>query len=102
MGRVEAKVVATYQQHETPCLQGLDAVSKTVVDNCTTLIQDALNHLQLYYGSSLTKEGSGNKARDILKRVEWCVREKTRLGALRAGLQQGTQRLTLLSNLSGR
>lgn len=47
MGRAEAKVVATYQQHElTPYPQGLDAVSKTMVDNCTTLIQDALKHLQ--------------------------------------------------------
>ncbi|KAJ6789712.1 hypothetical protein PWT90_00576 [Aphanocladium album] len=94
-------VVATYQQHEvTPYLQELDAVSKTVVDNCTTLIQDALNHLQARYGSSLTKEGSGNKAVDVMKRVEWCMKEKTRLGALRAAIQQNTQRLLLLSNLS--
>lgn len=95
--------MATYQEHElTPDLHELDAASKKVVDNCTTLIQDALNHLQAYYGTSLTKEGSGNKARDLLKRVEWCVREKTRLGTLRAALQEGIQKLTLLSNLSAR
>lgn len=95
--------MATYQQHElnTP-LQVLDNVTKLVVGELATLIQDALNHLQSRYGSSLTKEGSGKKAKDIYRRVEWCMREKDRLRMLQEKLQKGVQRLTLLSTISAR
>ncbi|KAM3534343.1 hypothetical protein MY4038_002441 [Beauveria bassiana] len=97
------QVVATYQQHElgTP-LHVLDSVTKSVVDQFTTLIQDALDHLQSRYGSNLTKEGSGNKAKDIYKKVEWSVREKDRLRILHEKLQVGMERLNLLSTLSAR
>ena len=95
--------MATYQQHElgTP-LHVLDSVTKLVVDQFTTLIQDALDHLQSRYGSSLKKEGSGNKAKDIYKKVEWCMREKDRLRILHEKLQVGMERLNLLSTLSAR
>ncbi|KAJ2975276.1 hypothetical protein NQ176_g5608 [Zarea fungicola] len=96
-------VVATFQQHEfNPCIQVLDNVSKSVVQKCTTLIHDTLDHLQARYGSSLTKGGSGNKARDVIKRVEWCLREKDRIQALQNALREGVQRLALLSNLAAR
>lgn len=97
------QVVSTYQQHELGApLHVLDRVTKTVVDQLTTLIQDALGHLQSRYGSSLTKEGSGSKAKDVYKRVEWCVREKDQLRILREKLQEGMQRLNLLTTLSAR
>lgn len=73
-----------------------------MVQKCTTLIHDTLDHLQARYGSSLTKGGSGNKARDVIKRVEWCLREKDRIQALQNALREGVQRLALLSNLAAR
>lgn len=95
------KVVATYQQHElSPYLQGLDRVSRSVVEKCTTLIQDMLGHLTSRYGSCLSVQGSGWMMRDVYKRVEWCVREKERIQNLRNGLQEGVQRLSLLTSLA--
>ena len=65
------QIIATIQQHErTPSLQILDSVLKSVVEQCTAPIQDTLDHLHSRYGSSLIKEGSGNKARDVFKRAE--------------------------------
>lgn len=80
----------------------LDRVTKAVVDQFTTLIQDALGHLQSRYGSSLMRGGSGSKAKDIYKRVEWCMREKDQLRILRERLQEGMQRLNILIALSAR
>lgn len=97
------QVVATYQQHElTPYLQGLDFVSKQVVENCTTLIRNTLHHLQSHYGSSLAKDGPGNKVKDVRKRIEWLIREKERPRALREALKEEMQRLALLSSLAAR
>ncbi|KAJ4147159.1 hypothetical protein LMH87_001704 [Akanthomyces muscarius] len=95
------EVVATYQQHElSPHLQGLDRVSQSVVEKCTTLIQDMLGHLTSRYGSCLSVQGSGWMMRDAYKRVEWCVREKERIQNLRNGLQEGVQTLSLLTSLA--
>lgn len=94
-------MVATYQQHElSPYLQGLDNVSKSVVNQCAALIQDTLDHIQSRYGKSLGIEGSGKKIKDIYKRIEWSVREKERLQNLRDKLQEGVQRLSLLTSLA--
>ncbi|KAK8929294.1 hypothetical protein VCV18_001956 [Metarhizium anisopliae] len=98
---LDVLVVATYQQHEvSPCLQVLDDVSKSVVDECASLIQDTLQHLRSRYGGSLGAEGSGNKIRDIVKRIEWSVRETQRLEKLRGKLHEGVQRLSLLTGLA--
>ncbi|EXU97164.1 hypothetical protein X797_009783 [Metarhizium robertsii] len=87
---LDVLVVATYQQHElSPCLQVLDDVSKSVVDECASLIQDILQHLRSRYGGSLGAEGSGKKIRDIVKRIEWSVRETQRLEKLREKLHEG-------------
>lgn len=95
------KVVATYQQHEfSPYLQGLDNVSKSVVNECGSLIQDTLDRFQLRYENSLSIGGSGKKIKDIHKRIEWSLREKEKLQHLRAKLQYGVQRLSLLTNLA--
>ncbi|KID65919.1 hypothetical protein MAN_05578, partial [Metarhizium hybridum] len=98
---LDVLVVATYQQHElSPCLQVLDDVSKSVVDECASLIQDTLQHLRSRYRGSLGAEGSGNKIRDIVKRIEWSVRETQRLEKLREKLREGVQRLSLLTGLA--
>jgi hypothetical protein len=47
-------------------------------------------------------EGSGKKIKDIYKRIEWSVREKERLKQLRDKLQEGVQRLSLLTTLAAR
>lgn len=44
------QVVATYQQHEfSPYLDGLDNAAKSVIDQCGSLIQDTLEHIQPKY-----------------------------------------------------
>lgn len=48
------QVVATYQQHEfSPYLDGLDKAVKSVIDQCGSLIQDTLEHIQPKYHESL-------------------------------------------------
>ncbi|RTE71534.1 hypothetical protein BHE90_014055 [Fusarium euwallaceae] len=96
-------VIATYEKHElNPYLEGLDAVSKSVVDQTTSLIQDALNHLQSRYRNSLHPEGSGNKLKDTYKKLEWSMRETERIRCLREKLQESMQRLSLLGSLAVR
>lgn len=81
-------------------LQDLDHASKSIVEQCTTLIQDTLNRLDLRYGDSLSVNGSGKKIKDKFKQIKWSLSEKERLQNLRERLQEGVQRLTLLTSLA--
>lgn len=97
------QVVATYQQHEfSPYLDGLDNAAKSVIDQCGSLIQDTLEHIQPKYHESLRVGGSGKKINDIYRKIEWSMREKDRLRYTREKLQDGVQRLSLLTTLAAR
>ncbi|KAL2674038.1 hypothetical protein Neosp_012484 [[Neocosmospora] mangrovei] len=96
-----SQVVATYQQYElSPHLDGLDKEVKSVIDQCGSLIQDTLEHIQPKYRNSLRVGGSEKKIRDIYRKVEWSMREKDRLRHTREKLQDGVQRLSLLTALA--
>ncbi|RSL41160.1 hypothetical protein CEP53_012924 [Fusarium sp. AF-6] len=101
--RILMQVVATYQQHEfSPYLDGLDNATKSVIDQCGSLIQDTLAHIQPKYHDSLSSGGSGKKINDIYRKIEWSMREKDRLRDVREKLQHGVQRLSLLATLAAR
>jgi hypothetical protein len=84
----------------TPYLDGLDNVAKSVADQCGSVLRDALDHFHARYNDSLCLGGSGKKIKDIYKKLEWSVREKDQLHSLRRRLQDGVQRLTLLTALT--
>lgn len=95
------QVVATYEQRESSAyLEVLENVSRSVIDQCASHIKDALDHFRSRYQNSLHQGGSGKKTKDVFKKVEWAVREKNRLLCLREKLQEGIQRLSLLTNLA--
>ncbi|KAL6411861.1 hypothetical protein AUP68_04240 [Ilyonectria robusta] len=101
--RILMQVVATYQQHESsPYLDGLDKAAKSVIDQCGSLIQDTLEHVHPKYYDSLRVGGSGKKVKDIYRKVEWMTRETDRLRHVREKLQDGVQRLSLLTTLAAR
>ncbi|UPK95737.1 hypothetical protein LCI18_006672 [Fusarium solani-melongenae] len=101
--RILMQVVATYQQHEfSPYLDGLDNAAKSVIDQCGSLIQDTLEHIQPKYHESLRVGGSGKKMNDIYRKIEWSMREKDRLRYTQERLQDGVQRLSLLTTLAAR
>ncbi|KAH7146239.1 hypothetical protein EDB81DRAFT_486124 [Dactylonectria macrodidyma] len=101
--RILMQVVATYQQHElSPYLDGLDKATESVIDQCGSLIQDTLEHVHPKYHCSLRVGGSGKKIRDTYRKIEWSIREKDRLRHVREKLQNGIQRLSLLTTLAAR
>ncbi|RMJ17157.1 hypothetical protein CDV36_003176 [Fusarium kuroshium] len=101
--RILIQVVATYQQHEfSPYLDGLDNATKSVINQCGSLIQETLEHIQPKYHDSLSGRGSGKKINDIYRKIEWSMREKDRLWHVREKLQDGIQRLSLLTTLAAR
>ena len=95
------QVVSTYQQRESSIYLGeLDRITKAVVDECASSIDEALQRFKNKYHDNLRAEGSGSKLRDGYKKVEWSFREKERLHDLREKLQRNTQRLALLAGLT--
>ncbi|WAO84146.1 Hypothetical protein NCS54_00135200 [Fusarium falciforme] len=101
--RILTQVVATYEKHESSTyLADLDQASKSVVNKTASLIQDALDHFQSRYKSSLHPGGSGKKLKDAYKKLEWSTREKERIRCLREKLQESVQRLQLLTSLAAR
>ncbi len=95
------QVVATYPQREfTPYLEGLDTATKETVDDCASLIRQALDRWQKKYHQALSPNGSGNALKDVGRKMEWFLREQERAAELQAKLSQGIQRLTLLNALA--
>lgn len=54
------------------------------------------------YGRSLGEGGSGNRVKDVWKKLQWAFREKDRLCQLRVKLQDSMLRLSWLSTLAAR
>ncbi|GAB1311654.1 Fungal N-terminal domain-containing protein [Madurella fahalii] len=99
--RVLMQVVATYPRHEfTPYLAGLDTTVKEIVNECGSLIQEALDRWRTKYHFSLSSGGSGNRVRDAGRKMEWALREQERAKELREKLSRGIERMTLLSALA--
>ncbi|KAK3349545.1 hypothetical protein B0T25DRAFT_482206 [Lasiosphaeria hispida] len=96
-------VVATYEQHEfSLSLESLARTTKTVVDECGSLIKQALDRLASKYNEALQPGGSGNKLKDGYRKVEWLVKEEDRLHELRGKLGKNTERLSVLVSLATR
>ncbi|KAK8063395.1 hypothetical protein PG996_008047 [Apiospora saccharicola] len=101
--RVLEQVIAEYQQLEScPSLTNLDAQTKTVVNECATLIQDALNRWCPKYHESLQPGGSGSTVKDALRKIEWSVREKQGIQELQDKLHRNTEKLALLTWITSR
>ncbi|KAI0005667.1 hypothetical protein F4779DRAFT_597903 [Xylariaceae sp. FL0662B] len=95
------EVVAAYQQFESnPWLDGLNSATQSVVDQCTPLIKETLDRLQMRYGDSLQAAGSGKKVKDIYKKIEWSIREQDMITNLQDNLRKSVGRLTLLTTLA--
>ncbi|KAI0875786.1 hypothetical protein GGS24DRAFT_272331 [Hypoxylon argillaceum] len=98
--KVLTLVIATYQQYEqSPWLCGLGATTKSVVDECTTLLQDALEGWSYKYRESLTIGGSRNRVKDTYRKIQW-LWEKDNVTKLQNKLKISTSRLSLLTALT--
>ncbi len=95
------QVVSSKQELEAhSSLSGLCQTIQTVIAESGGLIKDALDRFVPKYGDSLQPSGSGNAARDALRKVEWMAREKDRFRALKEKLQRNTELLTLLVGIA--
>ncbi|KAK8112668.1 hypothetical protein PG984_013194 [Apiospora sp. TS-2023a] len=93
------------EQHEHgrhPSLANLDTQTRNVVNECATLMKDALDRWYPKYHQSLQPGGSGNPVKDAFRKVEWSVREKQGLKELQYGLRKNTERLALLVGITSR
>lgn len=100
---MSSKVVATHQSHEpTPYLDGVDALTREIINDCAGLIQTTLDSLRARYGDSLGRDGieSDRKLQGIFKRIQWSMLEQSRLQVLQEKVQKSTQRLSLLTALA--
>lgn len=94
------QVIATYEQHEaSPYLHDLNVASRDVVEQCSHHMMDVYKHFTERYGNTLDPGGSGNKFRDICKKVQWSTSEGERIACLKDRLRDGITRLNLLGNL---
>ncbi|KAK3941234.1 hypothetical protein QBC46DRAFT_353431 [Diplogelasinospora grovesii] len=101
--RVLMQVTATYEQYEvSPWLEGVDKEIKRAVAECARLVQDALDRIRAKkYPPSLRSGGSGNAARDAIKKLEWSFRnEKESLRTLQERLRSRTETITLLTGIA--
>ena len=95
------QVIAVYEQHESsPWLHELDTEVKREGESSTVLVQDALTQFQQKYHGSLMPGGSGNVMKDMVKKVEFSVREKARVQELRDKIRRSIEKLTLLTNIA--
>lgn len=97
--QVLMQVIATYEQFEnSPSLDSLRRVTKSIVDECGALVGEVLHRVRERYGESLQPGGSGNKARDAYKKLEFSVRETEKIRLLQESLNRVIGRLSLLSS----
>jgi hypothetical protein len=93
------QVIATYQQFQpSPWLDGLANVTKSIVAECSSLLQEVLAFVQGKYGDSLQPGGSGNTIKDICKKLEFSLKERDKIQLLNRKLNNAAGRLGLLSS----
>ncbi|KAK8079140.1 hypothetical protein PG994_002947 [Apiospora phragmitis] len=90
------------QLESCPSLGNLAAQRKSIVNECATPINDALDRWHPKYHQSLQPGGSGNAVKDAFRKVEWSVREKQALQELQDKLRKNTERLALLTGITSR
>lgn len=75
-------------------------MTKTVVNECGSLIQEFLGTTAPRYHDYLQPGGSGRKFKDYLKRIEWSVKKKSDVLLLQQTLHSKTACLSLLIGLA--
>ncbi|KAB5539410.1 hypothetical protein GE09DRAFT_317495 [Coniochaeta sp. 2T2.1] len=97
--QVLMQVIATYEQFERSAwLDSLAHVSRSVVDECGTLVGDVLQKFRDRYDCSLEPGGSGSRARDAVKKLEFSVRERETVRVLQETLRTAVGRLGMLAS----
>ena len=95
------QVIAIYEQYESsPGLIELDTEVQRVIESCTELIQNASSHFRRKYEASMMPSGSGNVMKNMTKKVEFAVREKSNIQELRDKIRSKIETLTLLMNIT--
>jgi hypothetical protein len=96
--QVLMQVIATFEQFEnSPQLDSLGSVTRSIIDECSDIIGDVLCSLRDKYGDSLQPGGSGNKAKDVYRKLEFSLREKEKIQLLQDSLNRAVARLGLLA-----
>lgn len=96
-------MIATHQHYEnSPALERLNDITKSVVDTCALDIQQIFDLHQSKYHSSLKIGGSGSKIKDAYRSIQWSLKEKDQLQILRQKLQFCAEQLSMLTSLAAR
>ncbi|KAH8774771.1 hypothetical protein F5883DRAFT_547581 [Diaporthe sp. PMI_573] len=96
--QVLMQVAATYEA--SPFMADLARTTKSIVDECGTIMQEELSRLHGKYHDSLQPGGSGSKTRDTYKKVEFSVTERGKLQEAREKLKTRTQQLSTLAAIA--
>jgi len=97
--QVLVQVIATFQQFEnSPSLDSLRHVTKSIVDECSDEIGQVLCGLRDKYGDSLQRGGSGNRAKDAYRKLEFSLKERGEIKLLQESLGRAVGQLSLLSS----
>ncbi|KAK4111492.1 hypothetical protein N656DRAFT_780793 [Canariomyces notabilis] len=101
--KVLMQVIETYSQHSlSPYLDGLNTVTKEVVDELGSLIRELLSRWRAKYHDSFQTGGSGRRLKDWGKKIEWSLHEQEVVRDFQDKLARGVQRITLLMSLAAR
>jgi len=73
---------------------------RLVAHECGNAITDALPRFKSKYQHSLGVKGSRNKIRDTLRRIEWALRERSRVQALQKKIEKTTGLLGVIIGLA--
>lgn len=93
------QVVATNAHYEPSIqLQELNTATKKVVEQCSVCMVEALDYLKKKYGVCLDAGGSGNKLKDIWKKIRFGG-EDDRIRIMREKIRDAVHRLSLLRML---
>ncbi|KAK8030024.1 hypothetical protein PG993_011315 [Apiospora rasikravindrae] len=97
------QIVAKNRQFESyPSVANLNIETRPIVNECATLIRNALDRWFPKYNQSLQPGGSGNSVKDAFRKIEWSLREKQGLRELQEKLRKNTERLALLTGITSR
>lgn len=93
------QVVATNAYYEPSSqLHELNIATKTVVNQCSIHIRETLDYLRKRYGVCLDAGGSGNKIKDIWKKIRFAG-EDDKIQLLQERVRDAVRRLSLLRTL---
>ncbi|KAK7959484.1 uncharacterized protein PG986_004338 [Apiospora aurea] len=97
------QIVEENRQFEScPSLANLSIETKSIVNECATLIQNALDRWFPKYQQNLQPGGSGSSVKDAFRKIEWSLREKQGIQELQDKLRKNTERLALIIGITSR